>query len=103
VSTPVHVTDILDGSTPLSWSDRIRLGVKLALANAAGSTAGSPVAVPVTFSEALPPQYAVSVDAGQECISWVTAKTGSGFTVNLAPYPSTATLAAGSINVTVVG
>jgi hypothetical protein len=73
----------------------------LGIANASGS-ANATVTTAVTLPTAVPnTSYAVFVDAGQN-VSWnVTAKTTTGFNVNLVP-PASGSVAAGSFNVLVV-
>lgn len=105
MSTPVHVSAVLDGSNP-AQADRILLGVVRNLANVAGSGAGASVVIPLPNlfpSGELPSDgsYVVSVDAGQPCIASASAKTSTGFTLTLTPYPSTATLAAGKVQINV--
>lgn len=103
MSNPVHVLDVVDGSA-LANLDRVKFGLQKSIANVAGAGAGAAVTTNVTFNNAeLPPSYVVDVDAGQSCLSYVTNKTANGFSVTLVPYPSTATLAAGTFGVTVHG
>jgi hypothetical protein len=45
--------------------------------------------------------YSVVVTPSQAAAAWVTGKTGSGFSVKLAPLLSTATLAAGTFDLVV--
>lgn len=73
----------------------------LGIANASGA-ANATVSTVVTLPNALPStSYAVFVDAGQN-VGWnVTARSTTGFTVNLVP-PSGGSVAAGSFNVLVV-
>ncbi len=75
--------------------------VMTGIANGSGAT-NATVSTAVTLPNALPnTSYAVFVDAGQN-VGWnVTAKSTTGFTVNLVP-PSGAAVAAGSFNVLVV-
>lgn len=103
MSIPVHNVAVVDGSNP-AFQDRVLLGIKTAIANAAGGGAGASVTTAVTFNNyELPPNYVVSIDPGQSCLWYVTNKTANGFSVTLVPYPSTAVLAAGSFNLTVTG
>jgi hypothetical protein len=96
---PIHDIDLVDGSTP-NLQDRLIAGLQLAVANAAGGSAGTAVSFP---AGSLPPSYAVFVEVGQGGVmAAVTSKTSSGFNVVLTPL-STVTVAAGSFNVWIVG
>jgi hypothetical protein len=79
------------------------------VANSAGGGAGSAVTTAVTFPTgfAFPagfptPNYVVQVSPNQSCTAAVTAKTQAGFNVVLTPVPTTATLAAGTFDLTVI-
>lgn len=91
-----------NGFTP-SRTDRAILGVMAGVANGAGA-AGATVSVAVSLpaSANLPANYAVLVNPGQACWWYVSAKTSSGFTVNLVPQSGTATIAAGSFDCVLV-
>ena len=73
--------------------------------NSAGSGACNSVTVPVSLP-VMPPffdgRYAVSVSCSQACFAAITAKTASSFNVVMTPTTSSVTLAAGSIDVTVI-
>ena len=96
-----HDLQVLDSPTPSTFTDRLIIGQQLAVANAAGA-AGATVSTVVTFPEALPPAYAVLIATGQAVGWFVSAKTAFGFTVNLVPYVNTASVAAGTFDVTVI-
>lgn len=101
----VHNTVVVDGSNP-AQTDRLFLGILRNVANAAGGGAGAAVtvALPNAFPGGELPadgSYSVSVDAGQACVTAVTAKTATGFTLTLTPYPATATFAAGKLQIVV--
>jgi hypothetical protein len=99
----IHDIDLVDGSTP-TMQDRLIGGLQLAVANAAGGSAGASVTVAVSFASPLPSNYAVFVDSGQvNVVGTVSARTSTGFTVTLTPLVSTVTVAAGSFNVSIVG
>ena len=70
-----------------------------------GTTTGNPAIIPVSFSAELPANYSVNVNPGQDCRWYVAqnSKTNKGFTVTLMPPTNTATVAAGFIDVLVVG
>lgn len=98
----IHDIDLADGSTP-TMQDRLLGGLQLAVANAAGGSAGASVTVAVSFVSQLPANYAVFVDSGQAgVVGTVSARTNTGFTVTLSPILTTATVAAGTFNVWVV-
>jgi hypothetical protein len=92
---------VLDGSTAPANPDRVIFGQQLGVANASGA-AGATVSTVVAFLEPLPPVYAVTVQPGQAAVSWVTARTTFGFTVNLAPLVSTNAISAGTFDATVI-
>lgn len=100
MSLDLHTIAVADGSV-LASNDRIAIGVQNGLANAAGA-AGVTVSVAVVFAN-LPPNYTPVVNPGQGCGWSVTNKTANGFTVNLIPFVSTASIAAGTFDVAVFG
>jgi hypothetical protein len=80
------------------------------VANAGGGGAGSTVTTAVTFPTSFTypagfptSNYVVQVQPNQGCLVAVTAKTQAGFNVVLTPSPATATLAAGTFDLTVLG
>lgn len=93
-----HFTSLLDGSTS-AFTDREFVGRQLAVANAAGSGAGTTVSTVVTFLEPLPSSFTAFVQPGQAAVWWISAKTEYGFTVNLAPLLAATVLAAGTFDV----
>jgi hypothetical protein len=102
VSIPVHIVDQIDGSAFL-FTDKVIAGLQLAVANAAGGSAGTPVSTSVSFpAGSLPPNYMVHVTPSQAAMVSVTNKTSSGFNVVLTPL-ATVTLAAGTFDAMVVG
>lgn len=103
MSYPVHSINSPDGFQGQD-SDRVTLGVKVAVANAAGA-AGATVATAIAMPTGtqLPANYTVIVNPSQGCGWYVSAKTTNGFTVNLVPFSGTATVAAGSFDCVVVG
>ncbi|HEX7854454.1 MAG TPA: hypothetical protein VF503_12235 [Sphingobium sp.] len=101
MSKVVHSVSLLPGFDPTSFEDRLILGVKKALANVAGGSAGASVTVVLT-GLSLPKNYTVFVSPGQDATWWISARTQSGFTVNLSPRLAANTLAAGTIDILVV-
>jgi hypothetical protein len=100
---PYHTIELQDGSNP-NLSDRLVSGLQLAVANAAGSAGGAAVTTAVSFASPLPPNYLVSVDAGQPSVlATVSEKTSSGFNVVLQPLSTATTVAAGTFNCIVFG
>ena len=80
--------------------------------NTAGGGAGQSVttSLATTFQDqygvgVLPAngQYCVSVTPNQSATAYVTGKTTSGFSVVLTPVPTTATLTAGTFDLTILG
>jgi hypothetical protein len=109
MAIPVHTLEQLDGSN-FTRTDRVILGLKLGVANVAGGSNGTAVTTAVAFPASnLPvdqngnPLYTVIVVPSQAGL-WpsITGKTGSGFNVVLSPL-STATVAAGTFDVLVIG
>lgn len=84
--------------------------VQTNVANAAGSGAGSAVTVAIAFPTPMAypagfpsSNYCVQVQPNQACLVAVTSKTQAGFNVVLTPSPATATLAAGTFDLCVIG
>jgi hypothetical protein len=100
----IHTLEVVNGSNNVR-TDRLIVGVQTGIANAAGGGAGTAVTTAVTFDKELPASYAVfvTVDNTVSASVSITGKTSSGFNVVLTPNPSTATLAAGTFDVLVVG
>jgi hypothetical protein len=99
MSFDLHTVSTPGGIKP-QLNDRHILGSLFGVANAAGSGAGASVAVAVTGLQ-LPAKYNVVVDPGQDATWYISAKTQTGFTVNLQPRLAANTLAAGAINLTI--
>ncbi|RKR46303.1 hypothetical protein [Paraburkholderia sp. BL17N1] len=98
---PVHTVEVLNGSTPLARPDRLALALIEGLANVAGGSAGAAVTVAVTGLD-LPAKYTVVVSPNQDATWYVSAKTNTGFTVNLNPRLAANTLAAGTIDIAIL-
>lgn len=98
----IHTIEVGDGSNQ-SQSDRLKVVLKLAVANLIGGGAGQTVTVAVVFAETMPANYAVFADPGQDAVCFVTARTAAGFTLNINPRLAANTLAAGTVNILVVG
>lgn len=67
-----------------------------------GGGAGASVATAVTktlVGQDLPADYTVVVVPEQDVRAWITAKSGTGFTINQTPVDAGVTLAAGSVDV----
>lgn len=101
MSKIIHSVAVPPQSDPLGFEDRIVL-LRKAVANAAGGSAGAAVTVAVSNLQ-LPANYSVVVNPAQDATWWVTAKTRTGFTINLAPRLAANTLAAGTIDFLVIG
>jgi len=78
MSVQKHTIQTLDGSSP-NFSDRVIVGQQFNVA----VTNGVNPTVAVVFTEGLPPNYGVYVMSNQSMFAYVTAKTSTGFTVNL--------------------
>jgi hypothetical protein len=97
----VHTIEIPDGCN-VTLYDRVIVGAQLAIANAAGGSAGATVTTAVSFPSGLPAAYFVQVVPSQACFATVTSKTATGFNVVLTPTGSGVTLAAGTFDVMVL-
>lgn len=100
----VHTVSVLTGSSGLAQSDRLQLFNAYGIANDEGGSAGASVAVAVAVPGSPLPasgNYFVDVELSQDATAYVTAKSASGFTVNLQPRLASETLAAGTFNITV--
>jgi hypothetical protein len=100
----MHTVESVDGGTPLNRSDRLQIAFLPQVANAAGGTAGAAVTVAIG-NLVLPSVYVVHVTPGSGVAASVlqSSKTNSGFSVVLTPLSSSATVAAGAIDVMVFG
>jgi hypothetical protein len=85
----------------LAQQDRILIGNLPNVVTPAGGSAGATVTKTFTGLR-LPANYSVQVSASQACDASVTGKTNTGFTVTLTPPQTSITLAAGTIDVTVI-
>ena len=94
-----HTVSVPTGAMP-ARTDRTIIGSVPNVPNAAGA-AGATVSTAVAMS-GLPAAYSVTVNPGQAAFWWVSNKTSSGFTVNLAPTTSSASIAAGTFDAVVV-
>ena len=101
MANDLHTVSVPDASDPLAQSDRIIMLLKKAFANGVGSGAGAALAVPVTGLR-LPASYAVFVNPSQDATHWISNRTQTGFTVNLAPRLAANTLAAGTFDLLVL-
>jgi hypothetical protein len=99
---PVHTVEVMKGSSLLSNQDRVKMLAQFGVANAAGGSAGASVTQNITGLD-LPANYAVFVDTGADIVYFATNKTQSGFTLTLNPRLATETIAAGSVNIFILG
>jgi hypothetical protein len=67
-----------------------------------GGGAGASVVTAVSC-KGLPAKYTVNVTPNQDAVAFVTLKTQNGFTVTIFPRLAASTLAAGKIDIQVVG
>lgn len=86
--------------TDVAKNDRAVIGGLSDVANAVGGSAGAAVTTAVAI-KGLPSKYRVHVTPNQACFVSVTNKTNTGFNVVLTPTSGTATLAAGTFDVTI--
>ena len=102
MSLEQHTIEVPDGFTP-NRTDRTIVGVLEGNVNgtaAAGVTVSVAISLPASAN--LPASYAVLVSPSQGCGWSVTAKTSSGFTVNLIPFSASAVIAAGTFDCVLV-
>jgi hypothetical protein len=96
----LHTVEVIDGST-LAMGDRVILAHLPQQAYSAGGGAGQVVTLAVTGLK-LPAKYSVLLGLGQDATGFVTARTQTGFTVNIEPRLAANTLSAGSVDILVV-
>ena len=104
MGVPFHSIDAVEGFNEFAYVDRAMIGLNLNVAYAAAGGVNTPVTASVTIptSAGLPANYAVFYEAGADVIVWFTAKSATGFTVNVGPRLSTDTVAAGTVNLLIV-
>jgi hypothetical protein len=94
-----HTVETVDGSTPTNRTDRLQLAF---LPNFATPSAAEGASATVTVTGlSLPAVYAVHALPSQPAIVSVGSKTFGGFVLTMTPPSSTATLAAGTIDIVV--
>jgi hypothetical protein len=100
----LHEIQIPDGADAPNELDRLTIGFKFAVPNLIGGGAGQTVTVVVTGMQ-LPPaaKYTVLVQPNQDATWFVSAKTTTGFTITLTPRLAANTLAAGTIDIVIIG
>ena len=101
MATIRRAISLLDGSNP-DFSDRLIMGALFSITTAAGGGAGASVTTPVAFTEPLPANYMVFIDAGADAVGYISARTASGFNLVINPRLASATLGAGSVNIFLV-
>lgn len=99
---PLHTVEAVGSLDQLAQQDRLMVGLKKSVINAAGGGAGTAVTTAVAFAEPLPANYEVFVSPNQDATWYVTSKTSLGFNVVLTPRLAATTLAAGTFDVLVV-
>lgn len=96
----LHTVAVSDSSSQLAQDDRLLIVLQKQIANGVGSGAGAALAIPVSVR--LPASYAVFVTPDQDATNWISNRSQSGFTINLAPRLAGSTLAAGKLDLLVV-
>ena len=99
---PYHTVVLMNGSA-VNNNDRIVFGNFPNVATVAGASAGAAVVTAVTFQEAIKGPYSVEATANQDAVCFVTNKTPNGFTLTINPRLAANQLAAGTVDLTVVG
>lgn len=98
----IHTISLLTPSTPLAHGERLGMIYMPQIAFPAGSGAGANSTVAVTGLQ-LPAKYMVVFgDLGQAGDAFVTSRSRTGFTVNVAPGLASATLAAGAVDLMIL-
>lgn len=97
----VHSVDLLAGSDN-ALLDRVRVGFKIAVPTLAGSGAGAAVTTAVAGLD-LPLAYSVVATPDQDAVAYITGKTQTGFNVVLNPRLAANTLAAGHVDILILG
>lgn len=100
MSLDLHTVELLAPAQP-ARQDRVLVGLQIGVATAAGAAAGDAVVTAIAFADALPAEYAVLVNPGQDATWFVSGKTANGFNVTLNPRLAANQLAAGAIDVLV--
>lgn len=100
MSIYVHSINLLKSANNFGRQDIVRMGLLLGVVTPVGSGAGAAISVAVTGN--FPPAYKVEVAPTQDCTWWITAKTAAGFTLNLAPRLAASTLAAGTVDLSIL-
>ncbi len=99
----LHTIEVATGSAQTQMQDRLKYWTQYNVANGAGGGAGLAVVVAVAVPAAagLPSNgnYIVDVEASQDCTTFISAKTATGFNVTLTPRLAATTLSAGTFNV----
>lgn len=90
--------EVPDGAYGFSQKGRALVGAGIGVANAAGGGAGASVTVVVSGLKNLPTNFGVVVNPGQDATWWISAKSATGFTINLSPRLAANTLASGTID-----
>lgn len=95
MSFDIHTISVKKGSSPLAQQDRVQLVLLTQQAYVAGSGAGAAVTLAITGLD-LPNTYNVDIgDLGQDATAYISARTNTGFTINIHPRLAANTLAAG--------
>lgn len=96
----LHTVGIIPGADP-GWTDHLKVGLIKGLAYGVGGSAGAAVSVNVAGS--FPANYSVFPSVGADLVVNITAKTPAGFTVNIEPRLAANTIAAGTLDLFVIG
>jgi hypothetical protein len=95
----IHTIEVVNGSSPLSNPDRLKLALLFNVANLSGATSAA-VTTAISGLD-LPANYMVDVECDQNVFVTITGKTITGFNVVLTPL-SGAAVAAGTFNVLIL-
>ncbi len=101
MSVEIHTIEVPGGLNNYTNSDRVILGLTT-ITYGAGGSAGAVVTVAVTFTEPIQTPFDVFYAPTADVTAFTTAQTPTGFTVNIEPRLSTATVAAGTIGALIV-
>lgn len=92
----IHTITLSSSSDVSNFDDRVGL-LRKKVAHGAGGGAGAAVAVAITGLQ-LPANYYAAAVPSQDATVWISARSQTGFTVNIAPRLAATTLASGSID-----
>lgn len=98
----LHTIEMIDGGSPTAQPDRLKVLLEFAVATGAGAGAGDAVTTAIS-GVTLPANYIVLAEMDQDATWYTSNKTQTGFDIVMNPRLAANTLAAGTINIIVLG